>query len=109
MAPKRDRLREGEGPNPGAGNDLFVQRPQVETHSLPDLSVLLFDQISGTAIPVNESAGRIWQMCDGTNTVDQIVDRLEAVYEAARTEIHRDTQNLLAALERHGFVERQSS
>ena len=88
---------------------VLVRRTDVETHTLPDQSFLLFDRESGTAIPVTQSAGRIWEMCDGAHTIDQIVDNLAARYDAERIEIDRDTQNFLADLERHGFVERQLS
>lgn len=89
-------------------NDLLAKRPDVEAHTLPDSSVLLFDNTSGTAIPVSESAGRVWEMCDGAHTLDQIVDRLAAIYEAERTDIQRDTQEFLRVLEQHGFVARQA-
>lgn len=88
---------------------LLAKRLGVETHTLPDASVLLVDNVSGTAIPVSESAGRVWEMCDGAHTLDQIVDRLAAIYEAERTDIYRDTEEFLAVLTQHQFVERQSS
>jgi hypothetical protein len=94
---------------PLAGISVMVQRGDVETHGLPDQSFLLFDRRSRTTIPVSESAARIWKLCDGNHTIDQIVDDLVVIYEAERLQIDHDAREFLALLERHGFVERHSS
>ena len=82
-----------------------VRRGAVAAHTLPDQSVLLFDEGTGTAIPVSESGGRIWQMCDGNHTIDEMVDHLAALYDAERTEIDRDTRGFVEALARHALLE----
>jgi hypothetical protein len=48
-------------------------------------------------------------LCDGNHSIDQIVDDLAATYDAERPQIDHDARAFLAELERHGFVERQSS
>ena len=93
---------------PQGASLIFVGRTAVEAHTLPDESVLLFDGDTGTAIPVNECAGKIWEMCNGAHTVDQIVDNLAAHYDAERIDIDRDTREFLAILARHGFIDRVS-
>jgi hypothetical protein len=92
---------------PQMGDELFTRRPEVEAHRLPDQSLLLFDSESGTAIPVTESGGKIWEMCDGTNVVDQIVANLAASYDAEQIKIERDTREFLAALAEHRLVDRR--
>jgi Coenzyme PQQ synthesis protein D (PqqD) len=99
------RLQE-EFAAPLAGISVVVQRSDVEAHALPDQSFLLFDRRSCTTIPVSESAGRIWKLCDGNHTIDQIVDDLASIYDAQRLQIDQDAREFLALLERHGFVER---
>jgi Coenzyme PQQ synthesis protein D (PqqD) len=82
-----------------------VRTSEVEAHRLPDRSCLLFDKRTRLSIPVSESAGRIWDLCDGCWTVDQIVDDLAETYDAARAQIERDTRAFLALLQQHGFIE----
>ena len=91
------------------GTNVLIRRIEVDTHSLPDHSLLLFDPTSRMTIPVSESAGRIWQLCDGNHTIDQIVDDLAVIYDAERFQIDQDTREFLAVLERHGFVQRNPS
>jgi pyrroloquinoline quinone biosynthesis protein D len=43
-------------------------------------------------------ASEILRRCDGTRTVDQIVDELAALYTADRTEIAGDVTDMLAEL-----------
>jgi hypothetical protein len=94
---------------PRWGSAVFVRRTEVEAHSLPDQSLLLFDTESATAIPVSESGRKIWEMCDGAHTVDGIVDDLAALYDAERIEIDQDTREFLTALAGHGLVEKLCS
>ena len=82
-----------------------VRNSEVESHRLPDRSCLLFDKRSRLSIPVSESAARIWDLCDGFWTVDQIVDDLAETYDAARIQIERDTRAFLAILQQYGFIE----
>jgi len=120
----RDKDREGAdtlAPNGGGSRDkgtvetapwasaMFVRRTEVEAHSLPDQSLLLFEKESATAIPVSESGGKVWEMCDGAHTVDQIADNLAALYDADRIVIERDIREFLAALAGHGLVHRLPS
>jgi hypothetical protein len=91
------------------GRTVLIRRIEVEAHTLPDKSWLLFDQRSRTSIPVSESAGRIWQLCDGDHTLDEIVDHLVSVYDAERLQIDHDAREFLALLERRGLVQSTSS
>ena len=84
--------------------DLLVRRPDVEAHQLPDESLLLFAQSGSTAVPVNKSGAKIWELCDGARTVDEIVDELASFYEAPRSQIEQDAREFLAALVRHGLL-----
>ncbi|HEV3199491.1 MAG TPA: pyrroloquinoline quinone biosynthesis peptide chaperone PqqD [Bryobacteraceae bacterium] len=88
--------------------DILVRQADVEAHQLPDHSVLLFAQSGGTALPVNESGGKIWALCDGTRNVDQIVDELESFYDAPRIQIDRDAREFLATLVSHGLLNPRS-
>jgi hypothetical protein len=98
-----------ESSSPLAGTNVLIRRMEVDAHSLPDHSFLLFDPTSRVTIPVSESAGRIWELCDGSHTIDQIVDELAGIYDADRLRIDQDTRDFLAVLERHGFAVRRLS
>jgi hypothetical protein len=87
--------------------DVFVRPVEVEVYTLPDRSLLLFDKRSGTALPINETGARIWKMCDGANTIDQIVDSLAAHFDAERSQIDRDAREFLAVLARLGLLSPQ--
>jgi coenzyme PQQ biosynthesis protein PqqD len=84
--------------------DFLIRQADVETHQLPDQSVLLFAQSGGVAVPVNESGARIWALCDGTRTVDDIVEELASYYEAARNQVERDAREFLAKLVGYGLL-----
>lgn len=89
--------------------DFFARRTEVEAHTLPDQSVLLYEKSRGVALPVNESGAKIWELCDGTHSVDQIIEDLALRYDAPRSQIDRDAHEFIAVLLRHGLLDRQSS
>jgi hypothetical protein len=90
------------------GSDVFVRRPEVDTHHLPDKTHLLFQKERGTAVPVNEVGAAIWEMCDGAHTVDLIVDSLAGVYDQERSRIEADARAFLTELMKLELVDRQS-
>jgi hypothetical protein len=45
---------------------------------------------------INESAAQIWELCDGRNTVDQIVSALVASYDVPLTVVQEDVRAILA-------------
>jgi pyrroloquinoline quinone biosynthesis protein D len=55
---------------------------------------------------LSASAARIVELCDGTRTIDAIVDALSAAHPAAsRAEIARDVDELLATLRARALLE----
>jgi hypothetical protein len=89
--------------------DFFARRTEVEAHTLPDQSLLLYEKSRGLALPVNESGAEIWQLCDGTHSVDEIVEGLALRYDAPRNRIEGDAREFLAVLLQHGLLDRLSS
>jgi len=88
---------------------LFARRTEVEAHSLPDQSLLLYEKRKGVALPVNESGAEIWEMCDGAHSVDEIVEHLALRYDAPRSQIDGDVRGFLAELLRNGLLDPLSS
>jgi len=91
------------------GSDVFLRFAEVDCNVLPDQTVLLFQKNTSLAVPVNQAGAAIWEMCDGTHTLDQVVDRLAEIYDQERSRIEQDTRVFLAELIRLGFVERRPS
>jgi len=91
-----------------SGSDLFRRHREVDSNSLPDHTVLLFQKDTSLAVPVNQTGAAIWGMCDGGHSVDQIVDKLSEIYDQERSRIEQDARIFLAELNRLGFVERQA-
>ena len=79
-----------------------VRRQAIVSEALPDGSGLLFDAGTATAYPINESAVRIWELCDGAHSVAAIVDDVESRYAMDRSTVESDALKLLDE-----FVERQ--
>lgn len=61
-----------------------------------ELVLLHLDQ--GEYFALNEVGARIWELCDGTTTMEAIVSVLAEEFEAPRELIEEDAQALLAEL-----------
>ena len=85
---------------------VFLRNPEVDSNRLPDQTVLLFQKDSSIAVPVNQAGAAIWQMCDGTHTLDQMVDKLAEIYDQERNRIEQDARAFLGELIRLGVVDR---
>lgn len=88
---------------------FFARRTEVEAHTLPDESVLLYEKGRGVALPLNESGAKIWGLCDGRHSIDEIVEDLAIYYDAPRNQIDEDARAFIAVLVGHGLLDRQSS
>lgn len=53
---------------------------------------------------LNESAARVVELCDGTRTVDAIVDALVAAHDGDRATIARDVDDLVAMLRARALI-----
>jgi hypothetical protein len=86
--------------------DFFARRAEVEVHKLPDQSLLLYEKNSGVTLPVNESGAEIWDLCDGSHSVDEIVEDLALRYDAPKSQIDQDAREFLAVLLHNGLLDR---
>lgn len=60
---------------------------------------------AGRAIVLNAIGGAIFDLCDGTRTVDEIVDFIRDNVAGADAEVHRDVAAIVAQLIEAGVVE----
>lgn len=72
-------------------SDLVVARRAGET-------VILLDPSSGEYFTLDDVGGRVWELCDGSRTVSEIVDAIAREYDAPRERIQGDVSELLAEL-----------
>jgi len=60
---------------------------------------LLFNVSNGNYYSLNDIGGRIWELCDGTRTVSQLVTALAAEYDASTEVLEKDIVELLEGLQ----------
>jgi hypothetical protein len=56
---------------------------------------ILHDRRRGRAHVINESAAQVWELCDGRNTFDQIVNAFAAAYEVPASDVREDVRYIL--------------
>ena len=56
-------------------------------------------------IHANETAALVWQMCDGNNSEEDIVDILSGAYPDARAQIARDVPETIKKLRAQGALD----
>lgn len=56
-------------------------------------------------VHINETAALIWQLCDGNNTVGQIVEILSGAYPDARTQIQKEVPETIQKFRAQGVLE----
>ena len=71
----------------------------------PDSVTVLLDTSAGSYFTLDDVGGRIWELCDGANTVDRIAVLLTTEYDAARVQIVADLLELLGELSSEGLVD----
>jgi hypothetical protein len=71
-------------------------------------ALVVFHLESGEYYALDPVGSRIWELCDGGNTVSEIVDKLSREYDAPRHDIHHDVLELLGELEREGLIDAAS-
>ncbi len=58
-----------------------------------------------TAIYLNETGALIWELCDGSRTIGDIIDLLGEHYPESRSEIATDVPAIVATLVEQGIAE----
>ena len=74
--------------SPTPNTDVSLQRVGQEA--------ILHDRRNGRAHVINETAAQIWELCDGQNSLDQIVSAFATAYALPAAEVRPDVQYILA-------------
>lgn len=76
---------------------IYPCRRQVPWRAL-DTEALVVDVKTGVLYPLNSVATRIWQLCDGERTLEDIVATLAAEFDTDETTIREDAQRFIDEL-----------
>jgi hypothetical protein len=79
------------------------QRPDVETHLLPDGTCLLFDPAGNEGYVLNTAGALVWDYCDGTLTGAEIAQELVALL-SEHPEVRAETEQILQDLAERGLL-----
>lgn len=84
-------------------DSVFGRRDRVMVQEVEGQTVLL-DITSGEYFALNEVGGRVWDLCDGTRTVAEVVEAICAEYDAPADLVMTDASDLLEGLAGAGLV-----
>jgi hypothetical protein len=87
---------------PGA-DSVPVRREGASGVELDD-NIAVYDDVGQLMILLNSSAGQVWNLCDGSTTVDEIVRELAATYPDQAGVIDADVRGTLRKLAEIGLV-----
>ena len=80
------------------------QRTEFSLETL-DSELLLYDPEKTKTIYLNPTASLIWQLSDGSRTVNEIISVLQESYPDASDNIPHDVATALAEFAEHGAIE----
>lgn len=79
--------------------------PGIETTALPDGHVVLVSKKTEWANTLTPLAAMVWEFCDGTNSVDEIISHIQAVPDLSLgTSLAKEVTELLDELDESGFL-----
>ena len=85
-----------ETKKPKTSPDVTLQRIGNEA--------ILHDRRNGRAHVINESAARLWELCDGQASLDQIVGAFASAYGMPSAELHDDVVYILTKFRQLGVL-----
>lgn len=81
-----------------------IRKPEFRLE-LVDEDILLYDPTGEKILHFNQTATLIWQLCDGTRTVEDMIDLLQKAYPDAVDVINDDVQSTLQEFEEYGCIQ----
>jgi hypothetical protein len=77
--------------------ERYPRRRTVPWRTL-DTEALVVVVRGGTLYPLNSVAARIWELCDGARSVDEIVRALASEFDADESVIRREAERFIEEL-----------
>ena len=81
----------------------FAKNPNLFVEDM-DEEMVLYEAGSHRAIYLNETATLVWRLCDGTRTVQELIEMLAENYPDARADLPRDIESAVEMLLREGAL-----
>lgn len=69
-----------------------------------DGEAVLYDDATTTTFRLNATGFRIWRLCDGRNTVDDVVESIRATYDVGESTARVDVGAAVAEMARTGII-----
>jgi hypothetical protein len=69
-----------------------------------DHEVLLYCPATASTLFLNETAALVWDLCDGTRTVDEILDLLRGAYPESADSLPADVERALGHFSESGAM-----
>ena len=70
-----------------------------------DGEIVLLHPARNIIIHANHTAALVWQLCDGVNTMEQIIEILSDTYLDSRSEIEKDIPEIVQKLRGQGALD----
>jgi hypothetical protein len=80
------------------------QRPHIESEPLDDDAVLI-DLVSGDYHVLNRTGFAIWELCDGTHSIDELAEIIADVYSIDYDRAVDDVTSLIERLRGADLIE----
>jgi hypothetical protein len=93
-------LSEGEWPD---ARSCPLRRAGAAAVPLDD-NVALYDDVGQMLILLNPSAAAVWDCCDGSTSVEQMVSQLSEAYDADADVVGQDVRQTVRKLRELGLV-----
>ncbi len=87
-----------------AGTILPRARPEVTQTDIDD-EIILYNPADGATHALNLAAALVWELCDGTSTLDGIAAEVASDFNIALAQASGDVEALVARLYALGLVE----
>lgn len=78
---------------------------QANFHSeVLEQEIILYFPGGGQFLYLNQTAALVWERCDGSQTANEIIRGLQAVFPEAAEEIQADVESTLQSFLKHGCI-----
>ena len=85
-------------------DDAYLRRKEEVIAQENSGALVLFNMDDGQYYSLNEIGGRIWELCDGSRSVRQVVSILCEEYDGPAEIVHSDALELLEELVLEGML-----
>ncbi|GIU91959.1 MAG: hypothetical protein KatS3mg011_0865 [Acidimicrobiia bacterium] len=82
----------------------YRPRPHILEEEVDD-DLVLYDPSRESVTVLNTTAADIWRLCDGSLTLDEVVERLAAAYGTSAEQIRGDVARTVGRLVEEGLLE----